>query len=286
MTIANTFLLLLFILSIAKAVAFKTCSDRMDARTTPLIISAWSLLAAVVTIPVFGHLWGNAQHIFMQSPSLLFLCLAKGGILYIWCITSQKLVSLSLSSRIYMKPMATGLIAGSNYFLGERLSRAEWISALALFALSALFFFKGHISDVDRKARVYFVSLVGMSVVLSGMDHVLVSHVNWYALLIVSNVMLLGIGLCIHHKNIPLLKSAYCNKLALAAGCTYAVAEHVKFYQMVTINPVTTIAVLESLVSPVLMVLSAALWKERTVREQLSWGMAVFVFVAVPVVLR
>ena len=118
-------------------------------------------------------------------------------------------------------------------------------------------------------------------VVLAALDQAVLSHVNWYALLLGSNIVLLALALGLQARNPQVIRSALLHPMAIAAGVVYAATELLKFYQMVDINEVTVVVITQSLTKPVILLLSAYIWKERTVREQLVWGLLAFV-VALP----
>lgn len=277
MTLANGLLILLFFLTIGHLVTLKICSVKLDHRTAPVFISAWTLFGLAAVSPFFGHLWGEGWDKFMAHPHLLALTVLKGALLYLLFVISQELMQASLSSRHYVTPLAVGLVAITNAFLGEQLATGQWIAALGLCGLSACFFFKGHLSDLDRKGRLAYVKLVGLSVLLSSFDHVLTKGSNWFSLLLVSNVVLLSLALFLNRKNISVLKDALLHKAAAFAGLFYMATELLKFYQQVTINPVTAVITVQAMTKPVILILSALIWKERTVKEQLVWGSLAFI---------
>jgi drug/metabolite transporter (DMT)-like permease len=80
-----------------------------------------------------------------------------------------------------------------------------------------------------------------------------------------------------NRRNPAVFKSAVLSWTAALAGISYAATELVKFYQQVTINPVSVVVTVQAMTKPVILVLSALIWKERTVKEQLAWGLAAFV---------
>ena len=99
---------------------------------------------------------------------------------------------------------------------------------------------------------------------------------NWFSVLLVSNIVLLTLGLLVNRSNKAVLRHAFMNKTAALAGIFYMAAELVKFYQQVTINPVTVVITVQAATKPVILILSAIVWRERTVREQLIWGILAF----------
>lgn len=276
MTIAALFLLLLFALTLAHLVTLKLCSNRLDHRTAPLFVSGWTLIGLALAAPKFGYLLPEGLASVTDKPLYIGLIVIKGLLLYRLFVVSQQLMAVSLSSRHYVTPLAVGLLAIGNWFLGEDLSAATWASALSLCALAAAFFWRGHLSDIDRAGKRAYGELVLLSVAGGMLDHSITSALNWYTLLLLSNLVLLPFALAMVGRNWQLIKSAATHPMALLAGSVYAATELVKFYQQVDINPVTTVVIVQSMTKPVILALSALIWQERTVREQMIWGAVAF----------
>ncbi len=277
MTAAHALLALLFLLTIGLLLTLKICSVQIDHRTAPIFISLWTLLGAAAAAPRYGHLLRPGWEKMAAEPYLLALCVAKGAFLYLLLVISQELMKESLSSRHYVTPLSVGLVAVVNAALGEHLTPKEWFSALGLCALAVGFFFKGHLSDLSRQGKTTYVKLVAISVLLAAFDHVLIGRTNWYAMLVVSNVTLLGLSLLLNRAETAVLRDALFHKSAALAGVFYMAAEIVKDYQEVTINPVSVVVTVQAATKPVILILAAILWKERTVREQMVWGVLAFI---------
>jgi len=270
---AHFLLLLLFLLTIAHLVTLKICSVKLDHRTAPVFVSLWVLAGLAATAPAFMPLWAEGYAFLLAHPVMAALAAGKGVMLYVLLVVSQQLMQISLSSRHYVTPLAVGILSVCNSFLGEQLSAGQWASALGLCALAAAFFFKGHLADLDRKSRIHYALLVGISVMLGALDHALLSKgMNWCTLLAVSHIVLLLLAIALLHRQAAVWKTALFALPAVLAGLTYAATELVKFYQQVTINPVTAVVTVQASTKPVIMLLAALVWKERTAREQLVWG--------------
>lgn len=270
-------LVLLFFLTIAHLVSLKLCSVKLDHRTAPLFISLWTLLGAAAVAPVYGHLWAEGWAKFLADPKLLLLAGLKGGGLCYLFVVSQELMKVSLSSRHYVTPLAIGLITIINFTLGEKLKPHELFAGLGLCALAAGFFFKGHLSTLDLPSRIAYAKLVLLSAFLSSTDLVLIKTTNWYAVVILTYAVVLAAACIWNRRNPAVFRSALLNWTAALAGVSYAATELVKFYQQVTINPVSVVVTVQAMTKPVILVLSALIWEERTVKEQLAWGLAAFV---------
>lgn len=275
-------LALLFVLTVAHLVTLKLCSDALDPRTAPVFVGVWTLLGGLAVYPRFAPLLEQGAAIFAQHPLYLVLALLKGVVLCALMLFSQVLMRESLSSRHYVTPMSVGLIAVVNAFLGEALPWQSWVSALGLCAVSAAFFFRGHLADLSPSGRRSYLLLVFLSVFISAIDHAVTAHVNWYTLYMTAGAVLAGVSIVLSTRRKGVLKAALFSPLAILAGVAYAATELVKFYQMVTINPVSVIVMTQAITKPVILLLSAWIWKERTVKEQLAWGLAAFALVMLP----
>lgn len=284
MDYGHLLLVLLFGLTVLHLVTLKLCSVQLDHKTTPLFISLWTLAGLAVTYPVYGRLFWQGMQDFSGAPWLLGLAVIKGAVLCYLFVISQELMRVSLSSRHYVTPMAIGLLTVCNSFLGEKLAPHELFAGLGLCALACAFFFKGHLAELDKRGRMAYAQLVLCSALLGTMDQVILSGTNWYALLTVTYLVVLVVAAFWNRKSPGNFKVAVAHRSAVIAGVVYAATELVKFYQQVTINPVTVVVIVQAMTKPVILVLSALIWKERTVREQLVWGVAAFV-IALPIFL-
>ncbi len=262
-------LIVLFVLTIGYKLLLKRCSDVLDHRSVPLFIAVWVLAGLAVTAPFYA---ADAWQAARANPAAVFVAIIKGGLLYLTLFLGQRLMRASLSSSLYTAPMSIGAVAAINSLLGERLSGLEWFSAASVCALSCIFFLRGHLSELNTAAKRDYAAIVVLLTVMGGMDQFGISHMGWYGYLTLSNAVLLAAGMAAHGD----IRTAVFNRLALPAGILFAVAEIFKFYQSVTINPITAIILVQNLSTPVLLVLSALIWKERTVREQLIWGVLAF----------
>lgn len=282
---AEFYLVILFLLTIVHLLTLKMCSDVLDHRTAPLFIGGWTLIGLLVTAPVFGHLLLEALPDLSANAWLLALIALKGVLLYLMFVAGQDLAKVSLSTRQYVTPLSIGLIAIVNAGLGEQLSSEKWLAALGLCALAGAFLLLGHAAELTRQARLTYAKLVALVVATAAIDQAVLSETSWYPLLLGSNLVLiaLALGLSVRHKAV--LRAAAFHPMAIAAGMIYAVTELFKFYQMVDINEVTTVVIAQSLTKPVILLLSAYIWKERTLKEQLVWGVLAFA-VSMPMIIK
>ena len=78
--IAELFLVILFVLTIAHLLTLKMCSNVLDHRTAPLFIGGWTLIGLLVTAPVFGHLLPEALPVLSLKPWLFALIAIKAAV--------------------------------------------------------------------------------------------------------------------------------------------------------------------------------------------------------------
>ena len=226
--------------------------------------------------PVFGDLLWSGLDKMLAAPWVIALAVGKGLILYWLFVVSQDLMKVSLSSRHYVTPLSIGFMTVVNSFLGESLTAVQWFSCLGLFFLAVAFFMKGHLADLSRDGKIAYFKLVALAVILSAVDQAVMPRANWYSYLWVFNTVLFVFALGLNFKHAAILKSAFMHPMAACAGLFYMATELCKFYQMVSINPVTVVVTVQAMTKPVILILSALIWKERTVKEQLVWGVLAF----------
>lgn len=274
MSFALTMLSLYFVLMLINKLSMKWASDVLDARTAPIFTPAWILLGLAVTFPLFKDVAMVGYEKMQLSTLGLVMAIVKGFGFYAFLIYKQRLSTLSLSSTLYGGPIAVALAAIGASFLGEDLNIYQWMAIMALGLSGVAFMLKGHIRDVqDPKAFTYFFINIMLAAFLIVVDHTGVLHSNWYAFLAVSNGVTLILALILNVRSLQNIKSAFFARPAIIAGFIFVTFELVKFYQIVTITPATVMGAVALAGGPIVMVLSALIWKERTVKEQLLWGL-------------
>lgn len=271
------FIVLLFAINLAKALIVKLCSHRLDHQMMPIIYACYLLVGLILSFPAFQSLAMDGITALLNHPIALAACLAKGVVFWFVTVDSQKLTKESLSSSRYSLPPALALAACANAFLGEALNMKEWISVVGLALLGLGFFLKGHLQDLSKESKIIFIKVVLMMMVMIVIDHYVIVHSNWYVLLFLSNVVIVGVSFL---KRSPkrIWKEAFTNKLAMVAGVAFCAYEMIKFPAMVTILPVSVVVTVQVATIPVIMVLTSVIWKERTVKEQLLWGVLSMIF--------
>lgn len=254
-----------------RTVIFKFGSHSLDDRAAPIYMSTFLLLAMLAAYPFFGHLLHSGIAQMQTEPLYFWLTVAKGLLLWTTYFSVQKLTRKSLSSINYALPLSLGMITVVNATLGEALSASGWIAAWGLFFLGVAFAFKGHLKDLSLKKKRLFAKVVGLYIILAALDHSVIQATNWYVLQLISAAVLLAA--CVVRRT-PLMvwKEAYTHPTAIFAGLTFAAVDMLKFYQQVTIHPVSVVLATQAATIPFILLISSLVWKERSWKEQLVWG--------------
>jgi drug/metabolite transporter (DMT)-like permease len=272
-----------FIIAILKPLIFKVCAVKLDHRTAPIFISSFLLLGTVLTLPFYHTLLATGFVQLLDTPPALFFCLLKGIVIWYAIFLGQKLTQHSLSSSRFVLPPALALAAFVNMFLGEILSTGQWISVLGLSLLGIAFFFKGHLKELTIESKKIYLILIAITVILISTDFYTVSHSNWYVHLFLSNAVLF-IFCLIQRKPLAIWRSALLSKEGALAGFSMVVYEFIKFSAMITYVPVTTITSVQAAATPIILALTALIWKERSWQEQLIWGVLTTLFLMIALI--
>lgn len=262
---------LLVVLTISSSIAYKVASSRLDHNTAPIYTSLWVIIGLLLVFPAFKQLFFDGLITIKVAPFLLLLLLAKG--IFLWALFYNRLIltEKSLSAGIYFLPTALGFIAVINSFLGEQLKTLEWVVALGLCFLGGAFALRGHLQELGFQGRILFFKLVAISIVLATLDQLILTETNWYILLLITNIFMLGV--CFVRKlSIETWRSALLRKEAFLAGSVFSVGELFKFYLMVSILPMSVVISAQVATIPVVLILSALIWGERSWKEQFLWG--------------
>lgn len=271
----DTALILVFlyiVLLIFNKLAMKWASHVLDHKTTTIFIPTWVLIGLLASYPVFENEVQQAFVSLQSTPEVAIWVILKGTFFYYYLQIIQKLRQQSLSSAHYAGPIGISLSAVGAYFLGESLSFYQWVAMLLLGISGVVFMYKGHLNDIDPTGRQLFLKVVLLSAVLIMIDHSGVQASHWYVYLLFSSMATLFIALLkIRSKHV--WSKALFNKTAVITGIVFVLHELVKYYQMVTITPASVLNAAGLSAGPIIMVLSAIIWKERTVKEQFLWGL-------------
>ena len=279
-------LLALFILlSILQPLAFKVTSVRLNKQTGPIFLSVWTFFGLFCTWNIFGNLLVQEMVRVIHTPYLVILLLCKGSLLWLLFHDSLSLAEKSLSAHSYYLPTALGAIAIGNSFLGEHLNWWEWIAAIGLCFAGILFSLRGHLQELSLKEKLLYFKLVLLSIATGLLDQAILIQTNWYVLLSITNFILL-IFCAVRTRDFQIWKSALSHKMAIITGIVFTSRELLKFYMMVSILPMSVVLSAQVAVIPVVLVLSALIWNERSWKEQTVWGLVSLSFLFILIIGR
>ncbi len=263
---------MLVLLSILASVFYKRASLTLNHQTAPIFTPLWVLLGTIVAFPFYGELLLTGLEDLKQYVFILFLCILKGVFMWWGVLKNQNLIEKSLSASSFIFPLSLGLIAIFNSFLGEDLAVKEWIAVLGLCVIAFSFFMYGHMRELSFHGKGLFIKLVMLTIILAVIDQIILTHTNWFLLLILSNMTMLVTGL-VASRCFNIWKAAFLNIGSVLAGGTFAVSEMLKFYLMVSILPMSVVLSAQASTIPIVLVLSALIWGERGWKEQALWGL-------------
>lgn len=262
---------IMVLLALARPLLYKKASMVLKHDSGPIFTSVWVLLGLIAISPFYGTLFFDGMHDMASEYWIAALLLLKGCVLWLLFFNGQVLTEQSLSAAKFVLPTALGAIAITNSVLGEVLTLKEWIAALGLCILGVSFAFRGHVQELGAQGRFLFLKLVCLSIIAATLDYIILSHINWYFLLFVTNFLMLFVAL-LRRPALTVWKDALFRKESIFAGSVFTVGELLKFYLMVSVLPMTVVISAQVAVIPMILILSALIWGERSWKEQLVWG--------------
>ncbi len=216
----------------------------------------------------------------------LIASILKGVFLYFISKFLAELAKESNSSSVFAGYMSLGIGAIlNNLLLNENLTFMQILSCIFLSSIGVIFFFKGPASDLSKYSKKLFLIIIAISVSIMMVDKIAISGLNWYMYLLINGIFMFFISLItlIKDKQVVFVKKLLNYKLVLI-GLVYAVGEFVILYSMQHYIPVSIAILFVRLSAPIVMVISAYLYHERTPKEQLIFG-GLSLLVALPLLL-
>lgn len=249
------FFLLVTTAQTSKIFAFRYVDGSLNARQTAFLIGPANLLGVLLTLP-YAYSAGLLNAPWL-APTAVATGLIKGVGIWFLAYMIQAIVGKSMSTVVYTLPIGVGLVAVTNYFLlGESLSMPQWVSVFILTALGVTFFFYGHLRHLNRADKRYFPLMVMLVVLFGILDHVAIDAANWFVYLFWSGIGCLGASLYRLPKNylrqLPVRPSIFILVM-------WAITEVTVYITLVTILPVSMVALATAMRLPIIMLISG--WK-------------------------
>ena len=263
-----TFFALVF-LATAKNLAMKPCANLYPPNHTALFFSFWLFVVIVIVSPFYvTEIKNDISNIYMLGA------IAKGLFLYGYVITAQKLAKHTGTSRAFVPVVAVGLIAFINYFLfQEDITQNQLISALLITIFGCFYYLKGHLNET--KSHFDFISLIGLAVLLSVIDHVTLQQIHWFSYLFINVIITLLVSL-FFNKKIKSFNFLYKEKKLLLTAIIYIAFEILTTSARVNILPVTTTNIAGLMSTPLVMLGMYLFFNESTMKKQILFGLGAF----------
>ena len=191
----------------------------------------------------------------------------------------------SNSAAMFIGFIAPGIAAPLNVgFLGEGLSAVQLISCIAIGLLGAVFFMKGAASELSPSGKKAFaIALFWLSIILIS-NQAIIERTNWYMNGVFAYTSYLVVALfMIGRAKLPLAPNLK-QPILWYCGAVYAMLLWLTLYSSDRVLGVSITQIFQNLSVPVIMLLSHYIYRERTAREQLIFGLLAFI-IALPLIL-
>jgi hypothetical protein len=261
--------LLITALVAARMISVKVGARTLDAASISLSSAAFLCASLWALFPVFG--FGA-----VSAPAIAAGVLK--GICVYWCVKLGAEVAKSMNSAsVFASFIALGIGAPINSeLLGEGLSMAQLSSCIGLGVLGVAFMLKGAAVELSRSDMRKFLLLVATFAANMCLDRFALSRTDWYSHALVSNTVFFIVSLS-SAGFAPLAELA--RPTMLGIGLIYTACDFTILYGYANVTGVSMGGVFQRLANPIVMIMSAYIWHERTPAEQLVFGGLAFLLV-------
>ncbi len=270
-------------ISVLHPIVYKPIAKKYSADFSCFIIYAWIMAALLLTFPL---MWGDfkAALPLLEAYPLAFLAALLKGVVAWYTIKFRQVVNKKSTSSVmfypYISLALTALVV--NVFFGENLNPIYLMSIMALGILGVLFCTFGDGGRLSLKWKMYMLWAILLSAACPTIDHIGISKIGWYMYLLISSVASFALSLFggVTKKDVYLL---FHSKEVSLAGFLNTLLEYIVIASSVSVLPVSISALFRRLAAPIVMVFSAVRYKEKTVRNQLIFGVLAILF-ALPII--
>jgi len=266
-----------------RPILYRPVAKEYQSKLSPAFTSIWLMIGLFLTFPFLGHLFVNNWQYIIPSYGCL-LSVYKGVSLF-YLIRLQQIVNReSTSSSVFLSfiSLALGALV-NNLFFGEGLGTIKVLCILGLGALGTIFFFKGDAKRLHKKARIAFAIDTIIMTTYMVCDHLAIPQIGWYPYLLISSVFMFLTSLA-HGISKKDFRNIIKNKKIVLAGVFYTVTEFFVIFAFINILPVSIASVFLRLSVPVVMIYSAILYKEQSLKNQLVFAITA-IALALPIIL-
>lgn len=241
----------------------------------------------LITIPFMYDLLLPLKHINLSHSIPLLACIIKGIVLYISLKFTAEIAKESNSSSVFAGFISLGIGAIINsVFLSEHLTYPQLFSCIALSILGVIFFLKGPACELSKYVKKLFVLLTILIVLNMVTDKIGIGGLNWYIYSMISSTVcfLLSTFFLLREKQYNCFKQLK-HPTLMAIGVVFTMGEFLILYSMQHFLSVSITFLFMRIATPIIMILSAYIYKERTPKEQLLFG-GLALLLALPVLFK
>ena len=217
----------------------------------------------------------------------IIAALIKGIMLYASVKLIADIAKESNSSAVFAGYISLGIGSLLNYFiLSENLTMLQIVACVSLGILGMVFFLRGPASELSKFGKKAFVLLTLIIILNMFVDGVGIRGLNWYMYSIISSgfSLLIAFIILLFEKKYVYLKELN-SPILIVIGLVFAIGEFVILYSMQNYLPVSIAFLFLRLSAPIVMFVSAYIYKERTPKEQLLFGGLAVLF-ALPILFK
>ncbi|MBD5398067.1 hypothetical protein HDR60_00980 [bacterium] len=248
---------------------------------------AYIVIFLIMTIPFMYDLLLPLKEINTNKCVPLLACIIKGILLYLSLKYTAEIAKESNSSSFFAGFISLGIGAIINSFiLSESLTYPQLFSCIALSILGVIFFLKGPACDLSKYVKKLFILLTILIIINMTTDKIGIGGFNWYIYSMISSTVcfLISTFFLLREKQYNCFKQLKQPAL-MAIGVVFTMGEFAILYSMQHFLSVSITFLFMRIATPIIMILSAYIYKERTPKEQFLFGILALLF-ALPVLFR
>ncbi len=269
--------IIIVISSVVKAISGKICANKFKYYELPFFNSFY-ILIALTCLGIYDNSYFKGM--LNYNTAEYGITVGKGIGLFIYTTLGFYLSSYTASSRSFMNAFSIGFIAVSHFFIfGVEITTNQLISAILITLLGSIYYFKGHLAEMNYKTHLSFFALVLLSIILATFDQVGLKTIDWFTFLFISCFISVCFSLSINYKNyIQNFKYLFFNKYIILSSLIYLAVEvfstivRVKYISMTMNNIAYLMAV------PFIMLSMYFFFNESTFKKQMFFGWMTFLF--------
>ena len=285
----------------------KPIAKMYPAEISSVFTSCWMIASVAISlllIPIFGAL--DINFIFINEEAIkeywprLSLSILKGVLLWYVVKLMQVINKESTSSSVFFLFIAFAIGSTvNNLVFKEGLPMAHLFAFMGFGVLAVFFRYFGDMKNLSKQATLAFWSCVLIVAFFQCADHLVVKTAGWYPHLAISSIAMfvcalgsIGLEYAKDKRNISLgnfftgirkfeFKEMFVNKYMFTAGLVYVVAEYIIIYASGPIMAVSYVALALRMASPIVMLISAFIYKEKKPLNQALFGLAALLLASV-----